>query len=404
MKKQKILIVHNYYQIPGGEDTVAANEKKMLEEAGHQVFTYYRSNSELKTMGIMRKVWLPFTTIFNIRTYREVKKMIKKNNIGIVHVHNTLNLISPSVYYAAFHCKVPVVQTIHNFRLLCPAATFYRDGKICEECVSKGLKCAVKHSCYRGSRLQTLACVISTLVHRRLKTYRRLNYICLTEFNKNKLLMLNRPGKKPVIRPERVFVKPNFADFVCETETDGQSLVQNTVRSGFVFAGRLDKQKGVKVLFKAWKCMGADAPDLVVCGTGPEEAWCREYIETNRLASVKMLGFVEQQEVKKIMAVSKALILPTQWYEGFPMSILEAFSVGTPVIGSDIGNVGNIIINGVNGYRFCYNSSRDLAEKVQTFQEIAPEKIVEYSKERYSAAANYKKLKKIYDRVIEDGM
>nr|WP_106784354.1 glycosyltransferase [Lysinibacillus timonensis] len=209
--KHKILIVHNYYQIPGGEDTVVANEKKMLELNGHEVVLYSRNNSELKRMGKFRKLLLPFTTVFSIKTYKEVKKVIRQQNIELVHVHNTLNLISPSVYYAAFSCKVPVIQTIHNFRLLCPSATFYRDGVICEECVCKGLKSAIKYSCYRGSKIQTLACVITLKIHRLLGTYRRLNFICLTEFNKRKLLELNK-GKKQIIDPDKVFVKPNFVN------------------------------------------------------------------------------------------------------------------------------------------------------------------------------------------------
>lgn len=149
-------MVHNYYQIPGGEDTVVANEKKMLEEHGHKVVLYTRNNAELKTMNLLQKMLLPFTTIFNPKTYREIKKIIKKEKIDIVHVHNTLNLVSPSVYYAAKAMKVPVVQTIHNFRLLCPGATFYRDGHICEDCVSKGLMCAVKHNTnnYFKSKIQ----------------------------------------------------------------------------------------------------------------------------------------------------------------------------------------------------------------------------------------------------------
>ena len=182
-----ILIVHNYYQIPGGEDTVVANEKKLLEDYGHKVILYSRNNSELNQMPFFRKLGLPVTTVFNPRTYMDIRGIIKKRKIEIVHVHNTLNLISPSAYYAALSRDVPVVQTIHNFRMLCPGATFYRDGHICEDCVEKGLRCAVKYGCYRESRLQTLACVISMKLHRMTGIYKTLNYICLTDFNKEKL-------------------------------------------------------------------------------------------------------------------------------------------------------------------------------------------------------------------------
>lgn len=210
MSKKRILIVHNYYQTPGGEDTVVANEKKMLEKYGHKVVLYSRSNSELKSMSKLQKLMIPLITVFNPRTYREVKKIIKEEQIDIVHVHNTLHLISPSVYYAARSIKIPVVQTIHNFRFQCPGATFYRDGHICEDCVTKGLGCAVKYSCYRDSKFQTIACVINTMFHRMTGIYEKINYICLTEFNKEKLLQLNRPGKRQIIDPIKVFIKPNF--------------------------------------------------------------------------------------------------------------------------------------------------------------------------------------------------
>lgn len=203
-KKYRILQVHNYYQVPGGEDTVVANEKKLLEDHGHTVIQYTRNNSELKNFSKARKLLLPFTTIFNLKTYKDIKRIIKEEHIDIVHVHNTLNLISPAVYYAALKCNVPVVQTIHNFRLLCLGATFYRDGHICEDCVEHGLHCAIKHGCYRGSKAQTLVCVVNTLIHRLTGVYGKINYICLTEFNKEKLLQLKQ------IKPERVFIKPNF--------------------------------------------------------------------------------------------------------------------------------------------------------------------------------------------------
>lgn len=206
--KAKILIIHNHYQIPGGEDTVVENEKKLLEDNGHDVILYTRNNNEIKTMSALKKLLLPLTTIYNPRSARDVTKIIKQEKIDIVHVHNTLNLISPSVYYAAVKCGVPVVQTVHNFRLICPGATLYREGHICEDCIEKGLGCAVRQGCYRHSKAQTLILVISVLLHRATGIYGRLNYICLTEFNREKLLTLNR--KKQIIDPSRVFVKPNF--------------------------------------------------------------------------------------------------------------------------------------------------------------------------------------------------
>ena len=381
-EKKNILIVHNYYQIPGGEDTVVANEKTMLEKHGHKVILYSRNNAELKQMSKIRILFLPFTTVFNLRTYKEIKKQIRRENIDVVHVHNTLNLISPAVYYAARSMKVPVVQTVHNFRLLCPGATFYRDGHICEDCVKNGLKCAVKYSCYRGSKAQTLVCAISTWLHRTTGIYGKINYICLTEFNKDKLLQLKH------IKPERVFVKPNFVEnnsFIPEEERLNQ----------FVFVGRLDKLKGVDILFEAWKRMGEGAIKLIVCGMGPMEGWCKSFIKEN-VVNIEMRGFVPNDEALKIIANSKALVLPTQWYEGFPMSIVEAFSVGTPVICSDLGNAGSVVEEGITGYKFQFDSIEDMITCVMKCNSICESTASKYY-EKYTEKRNYAMLIDVYE-------
>lgn len=390
--KPKILIVHNYYQISGGEDMVVANERKMLEDNGHQVIFYSRNNSEIKEFSFLRKFILPITTIFNLRTYVDVRKIIREKQIDIVHVHNTLSLVSPAVYYAAYSMNVPVVQTIHNFRLLCPGATFYRNGHVCEDCVLNNLMCAVKHRCYRGSRVQTLICVINTVIHRLTGIYGKLNYICLTEFNREKLLKLRQ------IQAEKVFVKPNF---VCSCE---DFLPEKERKHQYMFVGRLDKLKGVDILFDAWKMLGGAAPKLIVCGTGPMENWCNQYIEQNELGMIEMRGFVSNNEARKLLAISEAFILPTRCYEGFPMSIVEAFSVGTPVVVADLGNAGRLVKEGENGSKFAPNSAKGLLqalERLTDYSDIFRKTFKKYKKE-YTESQNYKLLIDIYSIVIDN--
>lgn len=383
--KENVLIVHNYYQIPGGEDTVVENEKKMLEENGHKVVLYTRHNSELNSISKMKKLTLPLSTVFNLRTYREVKKLILKEKIDVVHVHNTLNMVSPSAYYAAFVSKIPVVQTIHNFRLICPGATFFRDGKVCEDCLEQGLLCAVKHKCYRGSRVQTLACVISNLFHRLIGTYKKLNYICLTEFNRDKILCLKQ------IKEDRVYVKPNFV------QSEEQIVSYQERKNQMIYVGRLEEIKGVEVLLKAWKVLGDDAPELLVCGKGPLEAWCKNYIEQNQLLKVKMLGFVPNNQVRELIGKAKALILPTQVYEGFPMTIAEAYACGTPVIGSKLGNTGSLIEEGKSGWKFQHTSENALANAVLTAMNCTSGIDRSYIN-KYSKEANYEQLRRIYEK------
>lgn len=350
-KKQKILVVHNYYQIQGGEDIVVQNEKRLLKKHGHKVIFYSRNNSELKDINFIRKLLLPFIAVFNIKTYIDVKRIIKKDKIDIVHVHNTLSLISPSVYYAAVKCKVPIVQTVHNFRLLCPGATFYRDGNICEECIEGGLWCAIKHGCYRGSRLQTLICAISTKIHRMTGIYGKLNYICLTEFNKNKLLALEQ------IKGNQIYVKPNFTY---------EPYIKNETGEFYLFIGRLENIKGIPMLLEAFKRM----PDkyLVLAGTGLK---FDEYkLQTKKFDNINFKGFVQRNELYQLLKRTKAVIVTSQWYETFGMIVVEAFASQVPVIVGDIGNVGGLVDDGINGIKFQYNSVDALVQAIKRFEQL----------------------------------
>lgn len=383
--KQKILLVHNYYKIPGGEDTVVENERRLLEEHGHEVYFYSRSNSEMETFSAVQKICLPLTSLFSLRTYREVKKLIHEKNIDIVHVHNTLNLVSPSVYYAAFACKKPVVQTIHNFRLLCPAATFLRNERICEDCVENGLGCAVSHGCYRGSKIQTLACAAILKLHRILGTYKRLFYICLTDFNREKLLLLNRNGKER-IRPERVFVKPNFVRPLAEEKSERKEQ--------YLYVGRLDRLKGIHVLLEAWEKF--PKKELLICGSGPEEDWIHDYLEEHHMNQVRLLGQCPHEEILELLRESRALIMPTMWYEGQPMVILESFAAGTPAIVSNLGNAGAMVEDGVTGVRFSCGDAASLCEAVEKLEMKKDWDTKKVYRDKYTPEKNYELLQDIY--------
>ena len=392
-KQPAVLLVHDYYQVPGGEDVVVANEKHLLETHGHAAALYARRNEEISRMGALEKIRSALGMFFSIRTYREVRRSIRENRISLVHVHNTLPLIGPAVYYAALREGVPVVQTVHNFRLLCPNALFYRDGHICEDCTKKGLHCAVKHRCYRGSRLQTVLCVLSTRLHRALKTYSRLHYITLTDFNRQKLLALGQ------IPPENVSVKPNFVE-------PSETIVPYAARENqVVYIGRLDALKGIRLLLEAWARYerSGGGMKLIICGTGPEETWCREYLTREKLKQAELRGFVPNSAARALMGQSKALILPTQWYEGFPMTIVEAFSVATPVICSDLGNAGSLISDGVTGFKFPADSAERLAQTLNRLQhaESVSEGALKTYQENFTAEANYRQLMAIYSKAMQ---
>lgn len=381
---KNILIVHNYYQIPGGEDTVVENEKTLLETHEHNVVLYTRNNSELSKMRKASKLLLPITTVFNPRTYKDIKKLIVENQIDVVHVHNTLNLISPSVYYAARAMKVPVVQTVHNFRLVCPGATFYRDGHICEDCLRHGLKCSVKHSCYRGSKIQTLACVLTLTIHRIMGIYKKINYICLTEFTKDKI--------KSVVDPERVYIKPNFV-----YDQKGS----NQAEDYYIFVGRVEEIKGVNVLVDAFRSM--PSKKLKIVGRGDLSEYIAARLEKEDIHNIELLGFKPHDEVNALLKHAKALIMCSQWYETFGMVIAEAYSNGVPAIVGRIGNIKDLVDESVTGELFAYDDPKDLVAAVERF-ESKPQ--VEYSKNAYdfycrnlTGEKNYATLRTIYEQV-----
>lgn len=394
MKKYRILQIHNFYQIPGGEDVVVSNEKRLLEEHGHQVYTYYRSNKELQEKGVIGKLLLPFTAVYSFRTEREVKRMIKENQIDIVHVHNTLTMVSPSVFYAAFRCHVPVVQTLHNFRMLCPAGSFFRDNVICEECVKHGMGCAIKHKCYRNSTLQTMVSAAILKIHRRLGTYRKVNFICLTEFNRDKLLESLEARKN--VEPSRVYIKPNFtfAEGIVPSETKADEEY-------FLFAGRVEALKGIDIAIRAFEQL----PDekLYVAGSGPMMDEMQAYVKEHGMENVKFLGYLQKEEMSEKFYNAKAVIMTSQCYEAFAMTIAEAYSYGVPVIAGKVGNMDGMVKNGVTGVKFTYNSADDLAQKVREFNEmdLAALKVNarEFYETRLRPEDNYQKLVKIYEDI-----
>lgn len=383
---QRVLLVHNYYQLPGGEDTVVKNEKRLLEEHGHEVFLYSRNNSELNSMGKLKKFCLPFMLIFNPRTYRDIKRLIREKNIGVVHVHNTLSLISPAVYYAARHCGVPVVQTVHNFRMLCAGAMFYRDGHICEDCVSGGAVCAIRHRCYRHSRLQTMASVVNTWIHKTTGIYSWIRYIALTEFNKNKILQMKQIG------PEQVFIKPNFT-------FDGPQNTEAPYRKNgyYLFIGRVEEIKGIDLLLKAFSRL--PHLQLKIAGTGAD---VDQYM-AQATENVEFLGFRNRSQLDEDLAGCKAVIVPSQWYETFGMIIAEAYAAHRPVIVGDVGNIATLVDDEATGLKFEYNRHEALEQALIRFEamdgaEMGENGYRKYSK-HYSAEVNYQMLKDVYDRL-----
>ena len=387
VEKERVLLVHNFYQIGGGEHTVFAQEKRLLTEHGHFIAEYTRDNKELK-QSFLKKLLLPFTTVFSLKTYREVKRIICSQKIDVVHCHNTFPLISPSVYYAAWKCGVPVIQTVHNFRFICANGVLSRAGCPCEDCLKSGLQCAIRYCCYRESRVQTLVLVSMLYLHRILGTYRKVRFIFLTDFNREKFRILL--GE----RLNQQFTKPNF-EYIDKDPSD------EVRENAYIYIGRLEPDKGIDFLLEAWK--EEKERDLYIFGNGifqeKVEKACRE---NDRL---HLMGFQAREVVLEYLRRAKAMIFPTDLYEGFPMTIIEAFAMGTPVICSDIGNGADIVRKHNAGIPYNtrnVESLRDAIRKIEcSFAEYSNHASKAYI-DHFTPESNYTQLIEIYKAVINE--
>ncbi len=345
----KILLCHNYYQQPGGEDQCFLSEGALLESEGHDVVRYTRHNDDIKDM---RQIQVAGKTIWNRQTYLQIRELIRREQPAIVHCTNIFPLISPAVYYAAAKEGVPVVQSLHNYRLMCANAYFLRDGKTCEKCVGKIFAWpAVTHACYKQSFAGSAAVAGAFAVHRVLRTFqRRVDvFVALTEFARGKFVEGGIPAEKLV-------VNPNFLSI---------SSSPGTGAGGYaVYVGRLSPEKGIDILLEAWSQLGQSLK-LKIVGDGPLADQVRA--AGQRDDRIEWMGYQSPKRVLELLSDAACLIIPSIWYEGLPRTIVEAFAVGTPVIASRIGSLTDLISDGQNGFHFESGNAEDLKRAIELF-------------------------------------
>jgi glycosyltransferase involved in cell wall biosynthesis len=384
MSLPRVMMVHNAYQQAGGEDGVVAAELKLLRDRGHEVIELRRDNLEIQTMAAPR---VAADTLWSASAHAQALEMLRTHRPDIVHVHNTFPLISPSLYWACAKAGVPVVQTLHNFRLACPQAMFLRDGKVCESCLGKMPWPALWHGCYRGSRVQTAVMFGMLAVHRAAGTYENKvsRYIALSEFGRNKFIEAGLPS-------QRIVVKPNFVV--------GATTSHTADRRGMLFVGRLSAEKGIAVLGEAWRaCSGTD---LRVAGVGEADG------SLQASEGIDMLGKQTAAQVQREMMAATALVLPSICFENFPLTLVEAFSCGLPVIASRIGALAELVEHGVTGLLFTPGDAADLARTVQ-WAAAHPQEMATMGRNaralyerRYTPEVNHRQLLNIYRAAIAE--
>lgn len=384
----QVLLCHNHYQQPGGEDQSFDDEARLLESRGHSVTRYTVHNDVIKEMG---GIEVTARTMWNRGVYRKLRELIRQHRPAVMHCTNIFPLISPAAYYAARSEGVPVVQSLRNYRLLCANALFLRDGKACEDCLGKRLALpALRHRCYRGSLPATA--VVTTMVgaHRFLGTWGRAVdlYFTPSEFARRKFIEGGFPADKVMVKPNFVYPDPGAG-----TGAGGYAI----------FVGRLSEEKGVATLLEAW-VRHTPAIKLKIVGDGPMAPQVREAVAA--CPSIEWVGRRPIREAYDLIGDAAILISPSVAYETFGRTIVEGYAKGTPVISSDSGASAELIVSGVTGVRFRTGMAAELAQRVAELT-ADPVKLAQMREsarreylEKYNADANYGILSQIYQRAI----
>lgn len=385
----RVLVLHNHYQQPGGEDQVFAAESDLLQSRGHRVLRYALHNDSVTAMS---RPELARATVWNGEVYRELRDLIRRERPQVAHFHNTLPLISPAAYYAARAEGVPVVQTLHNYRLLCPNALFFREGRVCEDCLGKSVPWpGVVHACYRGNRFSSAAVGAMLTTHWALGTWAQTvdGYVALTEFARRKFIEGGLPAEKVSVKPNFVHPDPGVG------EGTGDYVL---------FVGRLSQEKGLDTLIAAWERLERKVP-LKIVGDGPLASELAGRVA--QLPGVEWLGSQPKSRVISLMKEAQALIFPSVWYEGFPVVIAEALAVGLPVIASNLGSMSSLIDAGRTGLHFRPGDPIDLASRVgwafghrEELRRMRGQARAEFES-NYTAERNYEALMEIYQSAAE---
>lgn len=384
----RILILHNRYQQPGGEDSVAEAEKRLLLDGGHQVVEYSRHNDEIANYSLWQRATLAPRTVWAWDSFREITALLERERPDVAHFHNAFPLISPAAYYACWKKHVPVVQSLHNPRLLCPGAALYRNGRACQDCLGAAIPWpAVVHACYRGSRAQSVAVAAMLTSHRWLNTWlqRVTRYLVFTEFFRRKFIDGGLPAAKIITKPH--FVAPDPG-------------VRREPGAYALFIGRLASEKGVRTLLRAWERL--KAVPLRLRGEGPMMPEVRRTINRNGTA-LQLVPRLRRSELVSLIKGARFLVWPSEgFYETFGLVAVEAFACGLPVIASRLGAMAEIVADGKTGLHFTSGDPEDLAVKVdwawthpREMEEMGRQARAEYEA-KYTAQRNYELLMEVY--------
>lgn len=352
MLVRRVLMAHNRYRVRGGEERAVELLERSLQQRGIQTYTWsIDSDTVLREPRLMRARRF-LQTPFSWDTYRVFQQVCHTIRPDVIHVHNVFPFITPSLYWAAQQMRIPVVQTIHNYRLFCANGLFYRHGRPCEDCLLSSTLHAVRHRCYQQSLWASAAMSCMYQLHRMLHTWTRTidAYIALSEFGKRKLV-------EGGIAPQRIHVIPNFVDIPPE-----RPIVSTP--TSLLFMGRLSAEKGILRLLDEFEWFSARAPgvQLEICGDGPLRPQVEAYLSSHRQCQIRYHGYVFGNEKRKLLERSMGLVFPSLWYEGCPYVALESLAAGIPVIGPRLGAIPELFEEGQSGFLYDPNETHGLGK------------------------------------------
>jgi glycosyltransferase involved in cell wall biosynthesis len=385
-----VISLCNRYLNRGGEEVVFEAEAQLLEARGHLVI---RVEDQVREPAGWRERWeLARNSVWSSGWHEKMRRVLEQHRPDIVHIHNWWPQMSPAVCYVAHSARVPVIHTLHNYRLLCPNAIFFRDGHVCEDCLGKTVPWpGVLHACYQGSRARTAVVANVLRRHRKCRTWTEQVdvYIALSDFARRKFIAGGLPG-------ERIVVKPNF---VYPAPAMGKG------EGGYaLFVGRLAEQKGIATLLEGWEQLRCKMP-LKIVGDGPMSSQVKA--ATRSCLGIEWLGRVSHNRIVELMQAATVLVFPSLWYEGLPMVIVEAFAAGLPVIASDLGNMSSLVQHGRTGLHFQPNDAAGLAHWIKwigrhsaEWRHMRQNARAEFDA-KYTPEKNYDTLIHTYETAIE---
>jgi glycosyltransferase involved in cell wall biosynthesis len=385
----RVAIFHNRYFQRGGEDAASDAEAALLAKAGHAVHRFTVDNREAIGGSVLGPVRTAFSAHWNPETPRQVDAFLDAHPVDVAHVHNFFPVLSPSLHWALARRGVPVVQTLHNYRLLCANGMLMREGRPCEECVTRGPWNALRHGCYRGSRAQTAVWARVIAHHRRRGTWEDAVacFVTPSGFARGKLLQAG-------LAPERVVVKPNPVADPGPPSPPGE---------GAVFVGRLSREKGVDLLLEAWRAAGGGAP-LAIAGTGPEEARLRA--QGASIPGVRFLGELDHGRALSAIAAAAFVVIPSRWYEVFPTVAIEALACGRALVVPRDTALAEIALPGRTGLHFAFGDAADLARACRELLQAAPftralgEEARADFEEHYAPDVALRRLEQLYEQAL----